>query len=275
MQVLDFHSLNSVGVKLFFRHWQVTNAQAVVCLVHGLGEHIGRYDHVAKFFSTKNIGTIGFDQQGHGHTAGKRGHVQHWESMLDDVGLLLKTAKENYPGLPIFLYGHSMGGNVVLNYVLRKKPSLNGLIVSAPWIRLPIPPSPFLVFFGKIMNHIVPQFDQPNGLDINEISRDKKIVEAYKNDPLVHDRISVRAGTSLLAGARWLDNFSGPMPCPTLLMHGTGDSLTSPLGTAEFSQRTSGEVTLKPWNGLKHEIHNEPEMAEVFKFLVDWMERFM
>ncbi|MCF8244092.1 MAG: lysophospholipase [Saprospiraceae bacterium] len=275
MQVFDFQQENKNKALLQFRHWQIANTRAVVCIVHGLGEHIGRYNHVAQFFSLENIATIGFDLQGHGRTVGKRGHTEGLESMLDDVDLLLKTAQDKYPGKPVFIYGHSMGGNVVLNYVLRRKPKIAGLIATAAWIQLPKPPSPFIVLFGKIMNFIIPKLTQPNGLDINELSNDPTVVKAYKNDPLVHDRISVRAGTSLLEGASWLDNFSGEMPCPTLLLHGGIDRITSPIGTAEFAKRVNGDVTWKEWEGLKHEIHNEPQQGEVLGFLVEWMERFI
>ncbi len=275
MQVIDFQEENTAGIKLHFRHWQVNDARAVICLVHGLGEHIGRYGHVAEFFSIRNIASIGFDQQGHGRTDGKRGHAKCLDSMLDDVDLLVKTARKQYPNSPLFLYGHSMGGNVVMNYVLRRKPKLTGLVVSAPWIQLPVPPSPFLVLFGKVMNHLIPNLIQVSGLDVNELSNDPKVIEAYRKDPLVHDKISVRAGTALLGGAKWLDNFDGELTCPTLLMQGENDRITSPKGTADFAKRTKGDVTWKEWQGLKHEIHNEPQQNEVLAFLVEWMERFI
>lgn len=275
MQSLAFNLVNKNKQQLHFQEWKVEWPKAVVCLVHGLGEHIGRYEHVAQNFASRNIATLGFDHQGHGRSDGKRGHTLGLESMLDDVDLLLKMADEKYPGLPIFLYGHSMGGNVVLNYSLRRKPKINGLIASAPWIKLPKPPSAFLVLFGKIMDTISPSLTQANGLDTNELSNDPKVIEAYLKDPLVHNKISVRAGTSLLHGAEFLANFKATVPVPTLLMHGTEDQITSPAGTAIFAKQASGEVTRKEWPGLKHEIHNEPQQNEVLAFLVEWMGRFI
>lgn len=272
---MDFTAASRTGTMLHFRNWELESPKAVVCLVHGLGEHIGRYEHVAKFFSAKNIATIGFDHQGHGRSEGKRGHSQGLDSMLDDVDLLLKKAAEKYPNTPTFLYGHSMGGNVVMNYALRRKPKLTGLIATAPWIQLPNPPSSFLVLFGKIMNHLVPSLTQSNGLDTNELSNDPKVIQAYLNDPLVHNKISVRAGTSLLSGADFLNRFQGELPCPTLLMHGSKDMITSPTGTSAFAKRAKGELTWKEWDGLKHEIHNEVQQNEVLAFLVEWMERFI
>lgn len=274
MQIIDYQRENKLGIPVFHRHWKVPAAKAIVCIVHGLGEHVGRYGHVAEFFSGQGISTIGFDHQGHGRTAGKRGHAISLDAMLDDISNLLEQAKELYPGKPVFLYGHSMGGNLVLNHVLRRKPTITGLISTAPWIRLPNPPSRLKVALAKLANHALPKMTQPNELDVNGLSNDKAVIEAYQNDPLVHDRISVRMGVDLLDGAKLLDEYRGPMPCPTLLMHGTDDPITSPAGTAEFAKRVQGDVTWKAWPGLKHEIHNEREQGEVLAFLVEWMGRF-
>lgn len=275
MQTTDFYHKNKENLRLFYRHWQASRARGVVCIVHGLGEHIERYDHVAGFFSARGLATLGFDHQGHGRSGGKRGHSNGLESMLDDVSNLLGLAGESYPGLPVFLYGHSMGGNLVLNHLLRRKPAIAGLIATAPWIRLPEPPSPALVFFGKLMNRVFPSLTQPNNLDTYGLSNDPAVVKAYLDDPLVHDRISVRAGTELLQAAHWLDRFEGVAPCPILLMHGGQDLITSPVGTADFARRISGDVTWKRWEGLKHEIHNEAAQGEVLAYLVEWIGRFV
>lgn len=264
------------------RHWQAWHPKAVVCLIHGMGEHVGRYEHVAKFFSVHGFSMLGIDLQGHGKTEGKRGHSEGLDSMLSDIDLLVKEAFSKYPKLPIFLYGHSMGGNLVLNYLLRSNTEFNtmkskliGVIASAPWVRLPKPPSAFLIGFAKIMKRIAPKLTQANGLDVNELSNDLAVISAYQNDPLVHDRVSVLAGIELLMGARFLDGFQGDVPCPLLLTHGTLDSITSPQGTIELEKRLKGDVTLKLWPGLKHEIHNEPQQNEVLTFLVEWMGRFI
>ncbi len=274
-QFIDFQRNNSLDIPVFFRLWPVKDAKAVVCIVHGMGEHIGRYGHVAKFFSEHGIETIGFDHQGHGQTPGKRGHSEGLSSMLDDITQLITEASLGSPGKPIFLYGHSMGGNLVLNHVLRRKPNIAGVVATDPWVRLPKPPSPFLVAFAKVMCHIAPKHTQSNGLDINGLSTDTKVIEAYKNDPLVHDRVSVKLGIGLLNGAKWLDSYSGTAPCPLLLMHGGADPLTLPKATEELSKRLQGDVTFRRWPGLKHEIHNEPQQAEVLAFLVEWMKRLL
>ncbi len=272
-QSIDFQQDNNLDIPVFHRHWKVDGAKAVVCIVHGLGEHIGRYGHVAKFLSENGLATLGLDHQGHGKTPGKRGHSEGLDSMLDDISNLLQYAGELYPNTPIFLYGHSMGGNLVLNHVLRRNPKLNGVIATDPWIRLPNPPSPFLVGFAKIMCYIAPQHTQSNGLDISGLSNDRAVIEAYKNDKLVHGLVSVKLGYGLLKGANWLNQFSGNAHCPTLLMHGENDPITSPHATSEFAQRLTGDVTFKLWPGLKHEIHNEPQQGEVLAYLVEWVQQ--
>ncbi|MBI5915931.1 MAG: alpha/beta fold hydrolase [Bacteroidetes bacterium] len=131
--------------------------KAVICIVHGLGEHIGRYGHVAEFFSAHGIATFGFDHQGHGRSEGKRGHAPNLGSLLDGIGHLLAVAGEHYPGNPVFLYGHSLGGHLALNFVLRRKPGIRGLIATGPWIRLPKQPSAMLVGFAAVMSRIFPK----------------------------------------------------------------------------------------------------------------------
>lgn len=271
MQIIDYQRENKLGISVFHRHWNVPEAKAVVCIVHGMGEHIGRYGHVAEFLSVQGFSTIGFDHQGHGRTVGKRGHAAGLDAMLDDISNLLEQARELYPERPLLLYGHSMGGNLALNHVLRRKPDITGVVVTAPWIRLPNPPSKLKVFFAKLANHILPKLTQPNGLDVNGLSNDKAVIEAYQNDPLVHDRVSVRVGVDLLDAAQFLDTYKGALPCPTLLMHGLNDPLTSPAATEAFAERNPSNVTWKGWPGLKHEIHNEPQQGEVLAFLVEWL----
>jgi alpha-beta hydrolase superfamily lysophospholipase len=273
MQPIDFQRKNRTGTPLFFLHWPHPKPRAVVCLVHGMGEHVGRYAHVAKYFLENGIAMLGFDHQGHGRTVGKRGHSEGLASMLDDIDLLLYEARALYPGSPIFLYGHSMGGNLVLNHVLRRKPTVAGVIATGPWIRLPKPPSALLVGFAKTICHIAPKLTQANGLDVNGLSNDIAVIRAYQADPLVHDRISVKMGAELLAAANWLDYYKGVAPCPALLMHGENDPITSPGGTIDFAKRMTGDVTLKLWPGLKHEIHNERQQIEILAEMVGWMGR--
>jgi alpha-beta hydrolase superfamily lysophospholipase len=262
---------NNEGLKLHAVEWPVRNPKAVIALVHGQGEHIGRYRHVAAWYNERGIAVVGYDQQGHGRSEGVRGHAKRLESLLDDVGLLLEKTRAEYPGTPLFLYGHSMGGNIALNYALRRQPDLTGLIATGPWIRLAFEAPAIKVLIGRMLRRIAPKLTLPNGLATGSLSRNPEVVKAYEQDPLVHDKISAAAGIDLMEGAAWLNRYSGLFTMPALLMHGGDDKITSPPATAELAGRTGPDVTHREWPGLYHEIHNEKEQEQVFEFALDWM----
>lgn len=275
MQHQSFTWKSPGGVEIFARHWPVSDPSAVVCLVHGLGEHTGRYEHVASFFTGNNIAMLGFDLPGFGSSAGKRGHTLPFASCLDEISAIIRKAENWYPDKPVFLYGQSMGGNLVLNFILEKPGNLAGVIASSPWIRLQNPPSAFLKTFAKITRQVFPSFTQSNNLDVNQLTTDPAVTRAYLADPLVHDRISVATGVEMLEAAARLDHFEGDLPVPVLLLHGSSDVLTSPDGTKDFAGRVSGDVTLKIWKDLKHELHNEPNKTEVMSFIVNWISEIL
>lgn len=262
---------NPAGTRLRAAHWPTENPRAVIALVHGQGEHIGRYAHLAAWFNARRIAVVGHDQQGFGKSAGKRGHFLRYDDLLDDVALLLEQAKRLHPGAPIFLYGHSMGGQVALNFWLRRRPALAGMVATGPWVRLAFEAPAAKIAVGKLLKNLWPSLTLPTGLNAAHVSRDPKVVAAYRADPLVHDRVSASAGMEMLDAARWLDQFSGPVPAPTLLLHGGDDHLTSAAGTRALAERLSGAVQHREWPGLFHEIHNEPEQNEVFEHIFAWM----
>ena len=141
MQHIEFAQQAPDGVQFYFQSWQPeTPAKAIACLVHGLGEHSGRYAHVGAALNVAGYALLGFDLRGHGKSGGPRGHTPSYETLMDDIGRLLAEARQRYPGQPQFLYGHSLGGNLVLNYALRRKPGLAGVIATSPAIRTATPP---------------------------------------------------------------------------------------------------------------------------------------
>jgi len=243
-----------------------------VCLVHGHGEHVGRYAHVGETFSRAGYALVGFDERGHGKTSGPRGHVPSYDAMMDDIADFLAMMKTRYPGLPVFLYGHSMGGNQVLNFGLRRKPELAGVIATDPWLRLAFDPPAIQVFLGRTMNNIAPGFIQKSGLETAALSRDQKVVDAYITDPLVHDKISARLFVGMYESGLWALDHAAEFSLPLLLMHGTADRLTSYKASREFAEHGGKNITFREWDGFYHEIHNEPEKAEVLKAMINWMD---
>lgn len=260
------------NLKLFGRKWRSSKkVRGVVCLIHGIGEHSGRYVHVAQALTNAGFAVLAMDLRGHGLSEGRRGHVPSLEAFFGDIDLLLEEARNLFGGLPLFLYGHSMGG-LVLNYVIKTGPSLTGVIVTSPNLKLAFEPPPFKVALGKIMNFFWPTFTQASELDANALSRDLEVVRAYVDDPLVHDRISARLFVRVIYEAsNWALAHASEFELPLLLMHGSGDCITSAEGSREFASKAGDNCSLKIWDGFYHELHNEPEKEAVLKFILDWM----
>ncbi len=272
MTIENFSWTNSNNLRIQGRHWPVEKPKAVISLVHGFGEHIGRYEHVAAYFNERNTAVIGYDRSGHGLSEGKRGHTKNYAVLLDEIGELIRQTRGRYPGVPLVLYGHSQGGNLALNYALRREAGLSGIVATGPWIKLAFEPSGFLVFLGKLTRMIYPAFSQPNNLNADHLSTDAEVGKAYVADPLVHNRVTSETGLSMIESGAYLDQYKGPFPCPLLLMHGGADQITSPEATRDFASRLEGDVTLKIWDGLYHEIHNEYRQAEVLDAIWSWMQ---
>lgn len=274
MKHSEFEFKTFDGLSLFGQSWQPEDRpRAVVCLVHGIGEHSGRYVHVADSLIQSGYALISFDLRGHGKSEGPRGHIPSYEAIMQDISSLLEVSNKKFPQSPFFLYGHSLGGNLVLNYVLRRQSHLKGVIATAPWLRLAFKPPAFKIALGKITNYIWPSFSQKSGLDTKALSRNLKVVHAYENDPLVHDRISARMFIGIYQSGQWALEHASEFSLPLLLMHGGDDKIISVEASREFANKINENCTLKVWDELYHEIHNEPEKEEVFKFLIDWLDK--
>ena len=261
----------SDGIKLHMNEWTVDAPRATITLVHGMGEHAARYAHVAAAFNAAGMSVVAFDHRGHGLSGGKRGHTPDYGQLLNDVDMLLAHSRAVCMGSGIFLYGHSMGGNVVLNHALRRNPDVKGVIASSPWLRLAFEPPKLEVTLAGIFRNIWPSFSQGTKLDVTAISRDKAVVNAYIKDPLVHDRISVSFFLGTYEAGLWALNHAADLKRPLLIFHGTDDRLTSCIASEKFASEVKGDVTFHLWEGLYHECHNEPEKAEVIGLMTDWV----
>ncbi len=247
------------------------NLRAMVILVHGVGEHIRRYEGWAGLFTEAMIGMAGVDLPGHGCSDGKRGHIRSYAITDEMIDILLSECRKTFPGIPLFLYGHSLGGGIVLDYLIRKNPDVRGAIVTSPWLKLTFEPDRMKVRLAGIMKNVLPSFVQSSGLVVEHISRDAGVVEQYRKDPLVHGLISVALFHSAMSAASdTLKNASG-LKKLLLLMHGTGDQICSHEGSREFAEKTPlAEVRL--WEGAYHELHNDYCRHEVFDTIRSWIE---
>lgn len=270
----EFSWQSQDGLQFFGQEWRPEGgARAVVVLIHGLGEHSGRYQHVADYFTQHGLGVVALDHRGHGRTGGKRGHGSY-DAILDDIQHLIQEAEKRYPGLPVILYGHSLGGALVLYYALKRRPQVKGVISTAPGL-IPANASGGQIALAKIMSAIAPGFQIDNGLDVSGLSHDPETARAYTADPLVHPKISARLGLDLMQNGQWVIEHAAEFPLPLLLLQGSADRLVNPAGARQFAAGLAGKVTYKVYDGWYHELHNEVEKETVLADMVAWIDQIL
>jgi alpha-beta hydrolase superfamily lysophospholipase len=260
------------GLSLFARLWEPRDKPTcVICLVHGLGEHSGRYEHVGNYFAQRGYAVLAIDLPGHGKTGGKRGHINKYADLMDLMPAFLNRAKERYPSVPVVLYGHSMGGNIVTNFVLRHQPEVKAAVVTGPFFRLAFEPPKLKVKLASLMKGIYPAWSEKNTLNTAHLSHDQKVVDAYIQDPLVHDRITAGLFFGIHEAGEWAIAHASELTIPMLVLHGGDDQLTSPKGSSAFAKNAGSKVTHHEWPELYHEIHNEPQKLEVLDQIFKWV----
>lgn len=273
------------GENLAFYRWHakgdsdfasLTGRLGVVVLVHGLGEHAGRYQRLVSNLQAWGFAVRGYDQRGHGESGGLRGALPTETALLDDLAEVVDDTRRHFQGLPLILLGHSMGGLVAGHFVALNMRPVEGLVMSSPAL------DAGLGFFQKLLLtltlRLAPNISVNNGLDARYISHDARVVQAYRDDPLVHSKISPRlarfiatAGpATVAAAARWR--------VPTLLMYAGADRLVRPAGSRAFAASAAastaarrGILTTKCFDDLYHELFNEPNATPVFESLRDWL----
>ena len=264
-------------VTFYMQGWEPEGKpRAIVCLIHGLGEHTGRYAHVGKALNDAGYALFGFDLRGHGQTGGARGHFPSLDIVMQDVHQFVEFQRQNNPGLPIFLYGYGLGGLLTLTYAIHHPDGLKGVIIGGVGLRSPILEQKVKVFLVKFLGSFFPGITIPTGLDAKTISRDPDVVQAYLADPLVQYKTSLGLAKASFTAIDICFARAKEFKPPLLIMHGTSDVRTYSSGSEEFARLasdTNKDVTLKLWNGLYHEMHNEPEQAEVFKVMIDWLDK--
>jgi alpha-beta hydrolase superfamily lysophospholipase len=268
------------GTSFYVQGWEpeAGKPRALIALIHGVGEHTSRYTHVAAALTGAGYALVGFDLRGHGRSGGARGHSPSLDAYMQDIRGFLEFLKQRYPGLPYFLYGHSLGGLLTLAYVIQYGGGLKGVVVASAALRSPLQEQKAKIAMVKLLGSLLPTLTLPSGLDANAISHDQEVVQKYVHDPLVHSSTSLGFGKAALNAIDLCFARAGEFPVPLLMMHGTGDQIAYSSGSEQFAKlaRAAGrEVTLKLWQGLYHELHNEPEKADVFKFMIEWLDRHL
>jgi len=243
---------------------------ALVIMVHGLGEHSGCYDIWAEKFMRQSVGFLTFDLRGHGNSPGIRGHTSV-RSIKNDLQTIIKNMHEKYPDIPLVLFGHSMGGQIVLGYALDHHVKIQGVIASSPWLQLVHPPSSLLLRLARWVSHIVPCLTVRTGIRADQLSPNSAATKSTKKDPLLHKKISVRLFSDLWKNGGMLLRNRQQINMPILLMHGTDDSLTSFQAGKSFAQNAGKSATFKSWDGMRHDLLNNDDSEYVFQYVIKWL----
>ncbi|MEJ2162506.1 MAG: lysophospholipase [Robiginitalea sp.] len=253
-------------------YWRTPkDPEGMVILVHGFGEHSGRYKaEVVPFFNKHGLGVFAFDLVGHGRSGGKRGDCAGYDQLMHLVDKACRTARERFPKLPLLLFGHSMGGNLVLNYALRGLGRPDGILASSPYLRLAFQPPAWKWQFGKLLERLFPSITVGSGLDPNGISRDPREVETYLEDPLIHDRVSPRYSFPVIEAGEWALANAADLEVPTLVLHGTADPIIDSGGSMLFCQRAPGCDLVLIEKGY-HELHRDLDRDRYFAAIEDWL----
>jgi alpha-beta hydrolase superfamily lysophospholipase len=265
------------GLALHVHHWPRSEALGTVLIVHGLGEHGGRYGHVAAQLNAWGWNVVGYDHRGHGRSGGARGCMERDDALLEDLAAVIDMVRATHPGR-LLLLGHSMGGLIAARFVaegLQPQPArwhreVDALLLSSPALAADTNAVQKLLLAS--LGRLAADLAVGNGLDPAWVSRDPAVVQAYVADPLVHDRITPRLARFILEGGELVRRLAPRWRVPTLLMWAGSDRCVAPRGSAEFAAAAPpGVVEAQAFAPLYHEIFNEPEQAQVFARLHQWL----
>ena len=266
------------GLMLARRRWRVAMSRGTVVLVHGIAEHSGRYAHVAAQLNEWGWSVVAYDHRGHGHSEGARGALRRDDDLVHDLAAVVAAVRAEQPEGPLLLLGHSMGGLVAACYVADllepRSPAglteVDGLILSSPALQVDLSVGQRLLMSS--MARLLPDVQVRTGFDPKAICRDPAVVQAYKDDALVHDRISGRLGRFIVEGGGYVRALASQWVKPTLLLYAGADQIVSPAGSAQFADRAPPFVHAQCFGHMAHEILNEPDQVQVFHALRAWLD---
>jgi len=269
----------SDGARIFYRHFPAESEKARLVIAHGLGEHSGRYGNVVERLLPRGFSVWVPDHRGHGQSEGKRGHVLNFMQYLTDLKSMLELAREGMiDNRNCFLLGHSMGGLIAIYFAQRFPELVDGVVASSPALGMVIEVPAAKKIFGSLMSYLWPSLTMGNELDAGKISHDQDVVSEYQNDPLVHDRVSTRFFTELMAAMETVDQQFLSLKVPILMQVAGDDHLVNARTAGRFFEKlATPDKTLHVYEGLYHEIYNELE-GQREKVLIDldkWLEERM
>ena len=272
-EVPTAHAEGTLPSGQYWQAWTAADPSGVVVLVHGVHEHSGRYSHVARWLAAAGYAVYAVDHPGHGRSPGRRGNIASMSAAVDGVSMLVRLAGQRHPGIPLFVYGHSLGGLIALQYLTGAPDErIRGAVVSAPALDTTAATGVQRIL-APMLSRVLPNAGVL-ALDAETISRDPRVVAAYRSDPLNYTgRMRARTGSEMMLAAAAMPRRLRSLTLPLLVVHGGADRLM-PLAASHLVQTHAGstDVTLKIYDGLYHEPHNEPEQDEVLSDIVAWLD---
>jgi acylglycerol lipase len=275
VQVTENAWTASDGARLFTRRWApdaATTAKATVLLVHGIGEHSGRYQALVSHLCSAGYAVRAFDLRGHGRSDGSRGDTR-FAATFGDLDRLLD--EERRGGLPLFLYGHSLGGLIVLAYGIDRQPTLMGVVASAAALHTALREQRAKVLLAQLLGSVLPRLSVTSGIEPTWLSRDPAVVEDYLRDPLVHRRATTGFGKDAMAAIDRVLAYDQAFPTPLLLIHGDADRVNRLSGSQAIATRMGHSCTLRVYPGIYHQPHTDPESPRVFAEITGWLDEHL
>lgn len=276
MQHRDLTFTTRDNLQLYAQVWQpLGEERAVLVIIHGGFEHSGRYLHVASYFTQRGFIVYACDLRGHGRSQGHRGYINDFDNVLVDIDTFLSLVRKDFPHKPLFILGHSAGGLVTVAYMLsRPDTAVAGVILSAPALRMHNVDNPLTNMTVHFLGLIVPRLKIPL-LDARFLSHDKKVVAAYKNDPLIpHEGVCACVLSELLYAMNDARKKLSQIRFPVLVLHGTEDRFADIRGSKLLYEKAgSSDKTIRVYGGLYHEILNEPEKKSILGEIFEWIDK--
>jgi alpha-beta hydrolase superfamily lysophospholipase len=261
------------GLDLYLRRWETEGIphQWTFVLVHGLGEHGGRYQHVAEWFTPRGAIVYAMDLRGHGRSGGQRGHAPSLNALLDDVDIVVRRARTEGGG-PVVLIGHSFGGLLAIAFALDRPDGIDKAVFSAPALVPKVRVPAWKRALARVLPKIAPKASFANEIDPMVLSHDPTIGPAYTGDPLVHNQITAGLYRDIIASGRESMRRAPELRVPFLLMHGRDDQIVDPTGSQRFfAAATAPDRAFCLYPGLYHEIFNEVDRERVFQDIESWL----
>ena len=260
--------------RIYIREWiPKEKVKKNLFIIHGLGEHSGRYEDLAKILTQEGIGVFSIDLIGHGKSSGRKGHIKSFEDFINAVETGVIYVRKKFLDTPIILFGHSLGGLISLKFLIdRESKEIERAIISSPWIATALEIRNHLLFIHKIFQKIIPGLQLSNNLITSHLSKDKKIVEKYENDILVHDKISLNLFSEIIKTIDDVIDRSSRIKIKILIYHGKNDKIISHKGTEKVASLIPNNKFIL-FKDIFHEPHNDNEKDLVFKELIEFINK--